>query len=465
MELLPRGKPDPSFQSLPKILWEEVRPTPLTGPRLAGLSSSCAKLLGVNEGFLRSEAGTRWLNGEERIPGDQRISTRYAGHQFGHWAGQLGDGRAISLLEFLDERGGRWEIQTKGSGLTPFSRRGDGKAVVRSSVREFLCSEAMAGLGIPTTRALALLTGEDPVQRETVEKSALLARAFPSNLRFGHFEYCAHFRQPLALRALLDYTKKYFYPGCATDLDLYREVVKRTAELIAGWMAVGFCHGVMNTDNLSILGLTIDYGPFGFLETTRLAHVCNHSDDQGRYAFGRQPAIGFWNLERLAVCFTETVPREDLIRALEEYGPLFSAAFLANFRQKLGFYEARPVDEDFIRGTLTMMEMNELDFTSFFRDPLGSPAPDEWKQAYQERLGQEAPSPDREARTKRVNPLFVLRNYIAQEVIDDVEAGGTRLLNDWLRVLEDPFGEHPGFGHYARPTPPDRRNLIVSCSS
>jgi uncharacterized protein YdiU (UPF0061 family) len=259
-----------TFKTLPKFFYEVVKPTPIKNPKLIHVTK------------LRDELGltdvdlTSWLNGELHLSGEERISSRYAGHQFGVWAGQLGDGRAISLGEINGQ-----EVQTKGSGLTPFSRMGDGKAVIRSSVREYLCSEAMFGLGIPTTRVLALLTGDDKVRRETIERSAIVARVFPSNLRFGHFEMAFHFQKDEELNALIDYTNKNFFPGKTIE-EMLREIVKRTAHLMAHWQNVGFCHGVMNTDNMSVLGLTIDYGPFGFLEDTVLNYICNHSDHQGR---------------------------------------------------------------------------------------------------------------------------------------------------------------------------------------
>ena len=283
---------DNSFQKLPAFLYEHVAPTLLKQPLLIHVTE-LKKELGLES--LSDSDLQKWLNGEIRISNEQRIATRYAGHQFGSFAGQLGDGRAISLGEILSSDGKRWEIQTKGSGMTPFSRMGDGKAVIRSSVREYLCSEAMYGLRIPTSRVLAIIIGEDKVYRETIERSAIIARVFPSNIRFGHFEMCYHYNRKDVLNDLIEYTRYTFFDGVSIE-EMLAQIIDKTALLMAHWQTAGFCHGVMNTDNMSILGITIDYGPFVFLEDTDLSHVCNHSDHQGRYAYDNQPSVAAWNL-------------------------------------------------------------------------------------------------------------------------------------------------------------------------
>lgn len=470
---------DNTFRTLPPFLFEDVRPTPITQPKLIHLSQLAEDL----ELGLTPEEITQWLNGETQLPGEQRISTRYAGHQFGVWAGQLGDGRAISLGEIQTSRMGRQEIQTKGSGLTPFSRRGDGKAVIRSSVREYLCSEAMAGLGIPTTRVLALITGQDPVVRETVERSAIVARVFPSNLRFGHFEMCFHFEKDQELDALIQYMQKTFYPGLSIE-EMLREVIQRTAKLIANWQNVGFCHGVMNTDNMSALGLTIDYGPFGFLEDTILNYICNHSDHQGRYAYNQQPSIGMWNLERFLVCFMKHVPKEKLQELLNDYPGIFEQEYLRLSREKLGLYEKQENDFQLFVNILTTLSKLSIDYTFFFRELCSYRKNDEasfksiwdyygareelkvWLKQYDERLEKETlADSERTLLMKKTNPKYVLKNYIAQEVIEDVEAGGSQMLADWLNVLYSPFDEHPKFEAFAGPTPPAKKNYEVSCSS
>ncbi|WPU66462.1 protein adenylyltransferase SelO [Peredibacter starrii] len=464
---------DNTFRNLPAFLYEDVRPTPISHPKLIHVSRLANDFnLGLTDEELVS-----WLNGEKNLPGEQRISTRYAGHQFGVWAGQLGDGRAISLGEILTDKIGRQEIQTKGSGLTPFSRRGDGKAVIRSSVREYLCSEAMFGLGIPTTRVLALVTGDDRVYRETVERSAIVARVFPSNLRFGHFEMCFHFEKDEELKALIEYTRSTFYPGLSVE-EMLREIITRTAKLMAQWQNVGFCHGVMNTDNMSALGLTIDYGPYGFLEDTILNYICNHSDHQGRYAYNQQPSIGMWNLERLLVCFLKEVPKEKLQVLLNEYPMIFEAEYQRLSREKLGLYKEEEKDFELFIELLQTLNKLSVDYTFFFRtlaegdlkkiwDYYGNREElKAWNERYEERLTREELSKDeRILRMKKTNPKFVLKNYIAQEIIEDVEAGSSKKLEAWLNVFYAPFDEHPEFESYAGPTPPNKKNFEVSCSS
>lgn len=466
-----------SFQKLSPWLYEWVNPTPLKNAKLIH-STKLKETLGL--GDLSDIQLTDWLNGERGLPGEQRISTRYAGHQFGVWAGQLGDGRAISLGEIITSEG-RLEIQTKGSGLTPFSRMGDGKAVVRSSVREYLCSEAMQGLRIPTTRVLALITGEDEVYRESIEASALVARIFPSNLRFGHFEMCFHSEHLEELRELIEYTRITFFGGKELEVML-DEIVSSTAKLMARWMGVGFCHGVMNTDNMSVLGLTIDYGPFGFMEDTDLGYICNHSDHQGRYSYHQQPSIAMWNLERFLVCFLKTLPQEKLEAILSKYPAYFEEAFLAEGRKKLGLLNAEADDHQLFASLLRVMSDLSLDFTFVFRGLSRYSGVDslkeiweyygnrqelkDWLAKYDQRLLRESRSQsERHEAMLQVNPKYVLKNYIAHEVIGDVEKGSSQKLKAWLQVLASPFEEHPEFESYARPTPPEHKNHVVSCSS
>lgn len=469
---------DNTFRTLPPFLYEVVKPTPLIHPKLIHVSSLKDEMqLGLSDSELMS-----WLNGETNLAGEERIASRYAGHQFGVWAGQLGDGRAISIGEIVhDEK--RYEIQTKGSGLTPFSRMGDGKAVIRSSVREYLCSEAMHGLQIPTTRVLALITGEDKVYRETVEKSALVARVFPSNIRFGHFEMCFHFNKKDELDALIEYTRKTFFGNSSIE-EMLREVVKRTAHLIANWQNVGFCHGVMNTDNMSVLGLTIDYGPYGFLEDTVLNYICNHSDHQGRYAYNQQPSVGMWNLERFMVCFINHLPKETLQNILNDYPDYFEKEYLRLSREKMGLISHEEDDYKLLVEALQTLSQLSMDYTFFWRQLSRYRVSDEqslsgiwdyyghreelkvWLNKYCERLNREnSDDAERSARMLKVNPKYVLKNYIAQEVIEEVEKGGKEKLTNWLGILYRPFDEHPAFEQYSRPTPPEHKDYEVSCSS
>jgi uncharacterized protein YdiU (UPF0061 family) len=464
---------DNSFSGLPPFLFERVEPTPIKNPRLIHIIPEMKEKLGLG---LSDEELMRWLNGELRLPGEQRISTRYAGHQFGVWAGQLGDGRAISLGEILTAKNERLEIQTKGSGLTPFSRMGDGKAVIRSSVREYLCSEAMAGLRIPTTRVLALMTGDDEVYRETVENSAIVARVFPTNIRFGHFEMLYHYDKKDELKALIQYTRDTFFGGMSVR-DMLTEVIKRTAHLMAEWMAVGFSHGVMNTDNMSILGLTIDYGPFGFMEDTSLNFVCNHSDQRGRYAFGQQPGVAHWNLSRLLVCFLDELPQEELQKLMDEYPAIFQERLLELGKRKLGLVETDAGDQSLFLDLYQIMGKLNVDFTFTFRCLSSDLKPfrdyygqreemEQWLKRYEERLSRErSTAGERRTMMKKVNPKYVLRNYIAQEVIAEVESGSSKLLMRWLDVFSDPYEEHSELNAYSFPTPYEHKNIEVSCSS
>ena len=469
-----------SFRHISPELFVDVDPTPLTSAKLI-YTTELKKDLGLE--LLTDDELRNWLNSEERLEGDQHISTRYAGHQFGVWAGQLGDGRAISIGEICTPNKERFEIQTKGSGLTPFSRMGDGKAVIRSSVREFLCSEAMHGLNIPTTRVLALLTGQDEVYREKIERSAIVARVFPTNIRFGHFEYCFHFQKSEALKKLINYTRETFYGAISTQ-EMLKEIVKRTARLMAHWQDVGFCHGVMNTDNMSIMGLTIDYGPFGFLEDTILNYVCNHSDHNGRYAYNQQPSVAMWNLERLMICFIEEVPKEELEAILNFYVPCFEEEYLKLCRKKIGLKLDQ--DDDYILFITLLKYMGTLniDYTFFFRQlasyEVARPETMKtffdyygqrteilgWLKQYDERLKLETlDQSERHRQMKSNNPKYVLKNYIAQEVIDDVEKDQSQKLKEWISILSHPFDEHPAYEKYSLPTSPEFKNIQVSCSS
>ncbi len=470
-----------SFVSLPSFFFEPVAPLPLRAPKLLHTGPLRTEL---GLGTLSDESLVSWLNGESRLPGDQRISTRYAGHQFGVWAGQLGDGRTLSLGEILHPVLGRQEIQVKGSGPTPFSRRGDGKAVLRSSIREYLCAEAMHALGIPTTRSLAILSGEGLVEREELEPEALVARVFPSNIRFGHFEMAFHFQKKNELHALIEYVREFFYQGHSIEAMLH-EVIDRTARMIALWQASGFCHGVMNTDNFSILGLTIDYGPFGFMEDFDPGFVCNHSDREGRYSYARQPQVAYWNLEKLLVCFTDVLPVETLRSLLNQYPELFHRHLLEAYQRKLGLLDPIPAQD--LASLLSMLEETSLDYTFFFRElsryeakqpdsmdlllraypePEKQQALRAWLRRYDDLVLRESRSDgERTLSRMRVNPKWVLKNHIAQSVIESASRGDSAPLSEWAEVLRDPFSEHGRFEAESLPTPPRLKHLPVSCSS
>jgi uncharacterized protein YdiU (UPF0061 family) len=398
----------------------------------------------------------------------------YAGHQFGQYAPQLGDGRAIILGEVVTDQGHRWELQLKGAGLTPYSRDGDGRAVLRSTIREYLCSEAMHALGIPTTRALCLFGSVEEVYRETIERGALLVRMAPSHVRFGSFEVFFYRQQFDQLRRLADYVIDDDFP-----------------QLLAQWRLIGFAHGVMNSDNMSILGLTLDYGPFGFMDTYDPGFICNHSDCQGRYAFERQPAIGLWNLTCLAQAMLPLLDADngeaavELARdALAAYEPAFSEAHTRGMRAKLGLQDAHDTDPELITRLLDLMRANRADYTNLFRDladlKLAESATDGplrdrfidragfdvWAADYRARLRiEQRPDRQRRAAMNSVNPLYVLRNYLAQQAIEAAEQGDFNEIERPLALLSRPFEEQPGMAAYAQERPDWAGELAASCSS
>ncbi len=365
------------FHALGEAFYTPLAAQPLPDPHWVATSPACAAMLGLRPDWAEQPAldALQVFSGNALWPGMRPLASVYSGHQFGVWAGQLGDGRALWLGELATPHG-PMELQLKGSGLTPYSRMGDGRAVLRSSIREFLCSEAMAGLDIPTTRALCITGSALPVRRETMETAAIVTRVAPSFIRFGHFEHFAHHDQHDALKRLADFIIDHHFPACRDAASPYAELLRttavRTAEMIAQWQAVGFCHGVMNTDNMSILGLTIDYGPFGFLDGFDPGHICNHSDNQGRYAFVRQPAVAFWNLHALAQALLPLLgdgedASEAALAAVEPYRTVFESAFAARFAAKLGLLGRQDGDVELIDTLLRLMASEQTDFTILFR--------------------------------------------------------------------------------------------------
>ena len=493
----PRWRDVPLLHRLGPAFGTRLPPTPLPGVHWVARSPALAAELGLTD-WLHSDDALALLAGNVQPTGSAPITTMasvYSGHQFGSWAGQLGDGRALLLGE-IDSPAGPLEVQLKGAGLTPYSRMGDGRAVLRSSIREFLCSEAMHALGIPTTRALAIVGSPAPVRRETVETAAVVTRLAPSFIRFGHFEHFAHTASDTtALRALTDAVIDHFYPDCRDApqpvLALLEAVSRRTATLMADWQAVGFCHGVMNTDNMSILGLTIDYGPFGFLDAFDPGHICNHTDNQGRYAFARQPSVAFWNLHALAHGLMPLLspgdgdPAEALKAAMEPYKTVFAEAMQARLRAKLGLATAQDSDTDLIDDLLRLMAQDRCDYTLTLR-ALGRfstaadahnaavrdgfvdrAAFDAWGARYTARLQAEGSvDANRRARMDRVNPKFVLRNHLAETAIQQARAGDFSEVQRLLQVLQSPFDEHPQAPAAYAALPPDwSTHLEVSCSS
>lgn len=481
-----------SFAALPAAFHTRLQPTPVPTPYLVGASANAAALIGLDANALARQEAVDAFSGNTILPGSEPLAAVYSGHQFGVWAGQLGDGRAI-LLGDVPARDpwppARLELQLKGAGMTPYSRMGDGRAVLRSSIREYLCSEAMAALGIPTSRALCVTGSDMPVMRETVETAAIVTRMAPSFIRFGSFEHWFYNERNEDLKLLADYVIDRFYPALRDEAQPYRallsEVTRRTAELMAQWQAVGFMHGVMNTDNMSILGLTIDYGPFGFMEAFDARHICNHSDHQGRYSYQMQPRIGQWNCFALAQALLPLVGEvEDAQAAVGIYKPTYDAKFDQLLHAKLGFLDTQPDDDKLFEAMFGLMQNNHVDFTLFFRqlgklelenpqadEPLRDlfidrPAFDAWALQYRSRLRQEnSRDEDRRGRMHSVNPKYVLRNYLAQGAIEKAQNKDFSELARLLSILEKPFDEQPENEHYADLPPDWASTLEVSCSS
>lgn len=481
-----------SFAALPADFFSRVAPTALPSPYWVGTSPAAGRLIGLGEAWSDELLAT--LAGNRVPAGAAPLAAVYSGHQFGVYVPRLGDGRALLLGEVAGSDGQSWEIQLKGAGLTPYSRTADGRAVLRSSIREFLCSEAMAGLGIPTTRALAVVGSDYPVFRETTETAAVVTRIAPSFVRFGSFEYFSHTGQHERLRELADYVIRRFHPELMSAPEPYlawlAEVATRTARLIARWQGVGFMHGVMNTDNMSILGLTLDYGPFQFMDGFDATHICNHSDTGGRYAWHRQPEIGFWNLYALGQALIPLTGSEDATRAvLDNYREQFGAALEAEFHAKLGLTGIREGDDALIEDLLQLLHEQRTDWTIFWRKLSHWPADgigpahhavrdlfldrsafDAWAQRYRARLEAEGSvDADRHARLLATNPKYVLRNWIAEEAIAAARGdSGERdfgVVAQVLRMLEAPFAESPEFERYAGHPPDWAANLSLSCSS
>ncbi|MDP3873149.1 MAG: YdiU family protein [Methyloversatilis sp.] len=485
-------------------------PTPVAAPELLAWSDVLGAQLGLRRPA-RVDAAVEALAGNRILPGMQPYAARYGGHQFGNWAGQLGDGRAITLGEMIDTAGQRQELQLKGAGPTPYSRRADGRAVLRSSVREFLCSEAMFHLGIPTTRALSLVTTGDRVVRDMFydghpeyEPGAIVCRVAPSFVRFGHFEILASHEELDLQRRLADWVMTHHFPDITSPADWFAEICRRTAVLMVDWMRVGFVHGVMNTDNMSILGLTIDYGPYGWLEGVDMMWTPNTTDAQGRrYCYGRQPQIGYWNLTRLAAALSPLIDDQAAIdAALEGYEQTFSEGWTRMLADKLGLPAAADEAEQDMRSELfQLLQAEECDFTIFFRAlaevpvatalagdaaalaPLieafysgDGPSAEHgrallaWLQGWAQRVeaGGEADAA-RIARMNATNPKYIVRNWLAQRAIDDATAGDTALIERLLKMMQRPYDEQPEFNDLAGRRPEWARNKpgcsALSCSS
>ncbi|MBJ6109318.1 YdiU family protein [Hymenobacter sp. BT523] len=515
-ELRGEDNPAPGSRQVPGYAYSRVQPTAVADPHLLAWSDELAQTLGLERPAARGPE-VEILAGNRVLSSMKPFAARYAGHQFGNWAGQLGDGRAMSLGELTGTDGRTWELQLKGAGPTPYSRRADGRAVLRSSLREFLCSEAMHYLGVPTTRALSLVGTGDAVVRDMFyngnqrpEPGAIVARVAPTFVRFGNFQMFAASGEMENLRALADYVIRHHYPefgepGPAVYVAWYAEICRRTAVMVAHWMSVGFVHGVMNTDNMSILGLTIDYGPYGWLEPYDPGWTPNTTDfGYRRYAFGQQPQVALWNLARLAEALSPLLPQPDDLRAgFDRYTETLASTRYRLLLGKLGLTHRAPKeDAQLFNDLLAALEEAGVDMTIFFRQlshvapGLLATASDEevrfqelltaaaytpfpnaayapllaWLPRYQARLRQEPAAPEA-IRTGMLaaNPKYVLRNYLAQNAIQAAEKGDLSYLNKLMQALKTPFAEQPEYEEFAAKRPDWAWDMpgcaTLSCSS
>lgn len=473
-----------SFLELGNDFYSRVSPSPLRDAYLIHGNARVASLIGLDAHCFSHPTFVPCFNGQQPHPQFAPLAMVYAGHQFGSYVPRLGDGRAMLLGEVKSDQG-HWDLVTKGSGLTPYSRFADGRAVLRSSIREYLASAAMVGLGIPTSQALCLIGSEEPIQRERIEPGALIVRVAQSHIRFGSFEYLSHTQQHEALKTLVDYTIQRHFPELQSNKhpieDFFHEVVKRTAKLMAAWQAVGFTHGVMNTDNMSIIGDTFDYGPFAFMDGFQSHFIPNHSDQGGRYAFDQQPGIALWNCRALAYALRPVLKEEASQEAIDDFTPTYHQAYMERMAAKLGLPATADPLGPLISSLIPLLSADEVDYTLFFRQLCDFPAQEKellclfqypdgirnWLADYSTALEQNTSSPEeRGAAMKQANPKYILRSYMAEQAIRQAEDfRDHKVIADLMEILHSPFEEHPEFQHYAN-TPPDwSRDLELSCSS
>jgi serine/tyrosine/threonine adenylyltransferase len=507
------------YSQLGSAFHTQVQPQALPSPYWICKNAALARELGLSDEWLRHQEVLETFTGNHVPAGLQPTASVYSGHQFGQWAGQLGDGRALSLGELhipsnneinLDVAGvlsasaaintivnlNTIELQLKGAGRTPYSRGGDGRAVLRSSIREFLCSEAMHGLGIATTRALCVTGSDAPIYRETAETAAVVTRTSPSFIRFGQFEHFSHNALHAELKQLADFVIDSFYPECRDSSSyngnpyaaLLEAVSLRTAEMVAKWQAVGFCHGVMNTDNMSILGLTLDYGPFQFLDAFNPDHICNHTDTLGRYAYNKQPNVAYWNVFCLGQALLPLIEDQELaLAALEPYKTAFPSALMREMRAKLGFAEPEKAfdgDRDMVETIQKLLAQDKVDYTLFWRNlshvANGKPidlardmfidraAFDHWHTSYLLQYSELSRQQIRRLYPHlmlKMNPKYVLRNYLGEQAIAKAKLKDFSEVEILLKLLQAPYDEHPDYERFAGLPPDWAADIEISCSS
>ncbi len=463
------------FADLPEDFFHKQNWTPFDNPKLIHFNKELAELLGLPKDLDPGDL-VPYINGNKTFKHSVPLSMAYAGHQFGSWVPQLGDGRGI-LLGQLQTQDGLMDLHIKGAGKTPYSRFGDGRAVLRSTIREYLCGEAMHHLGIPSSRSLIMIGSDEPVFRETTEFGAMMVRVAKTHIRFGHFEYLMHNKKTEFIPILLNHVIENYFPELKESkdgyTDLFEKIVSSTARLIAKWQAFGFAHGVMNTDNMSILGETFDFGPFGFLDEYNPGFICNHSDHGGRYAFNNQPSIGLWNCHALAAALKDHIEIERTKEIINAYEQTFYDELILIFRKKLGLVESETEDLKLIEELLSWMHKNKKDYTNTFRtlskenhglfkDEEGK----SWLEKYQKRLNREKINTTKRKKImNQNNPKFILRNYLAQKAIEEAEKGNYVELKKLIEILKKPFDENRDYENYANEPPEWGRKLEISCSS
>ncbi|KAL0490656.1 UPF0061 [Acrasis kona] len=476
------------YANLTDSFYSIAIPTPVSNPYLISFNTRVANLIGIDFTLNDTDKMIQYFSGNKLIPGSKPIAMSYSGHQFGYYTPQLGDGRAILLTQIKSPNNQTWDLHLKGGGRTAYSRGGDGRAVLRSTIREYLGSEGVAALGIPTTRSLCITGTDDPVYRENVETGAMLIRVAPSHIRFGSFELQYYSKNQYNVKVLADHViEEHFsiFKNCKNKYSLFFEqVVRRTAVMIADWMSVGYENGVMNTDNMSILGLTIDYGPFGFVEEYDPDWVVNHSDDEGRYSLRNQPSIGLWNLERLSLALSPLdhgsgLFLKNMTNLLADFMNIYNEHYYMNMNKKLGLTiisDYAQEDRDLVDNLLDAII--GVDYTNFFRELSSTDVFvknifvkrkekfSTWVESYKKRLLKEPNSDfeERSQRMKKTNPKYIPRTHAMQTAIEAAQSKNFSIVNDLLNLYQNPYDEHPEYEEYSLPAPKGFKNTLT-CSS